>query len=333
METITNAVLEQNSALRPTAFDDFTGQARIKQQLKILVGGASSRHEALPHMIFHGPHGLGKTTLAHIMARAMGVSASITSGPTMEKPGDVVGLLNSLSPNDILFIDEIHRMPIEVAETLYSAMEDFRIDIIIGQGVEAKTVPLTLPSFTLIGATTQMGKIAPPLQSRFLHAFRMESYKPDELTAIAQRSSKLLNLDLPTEAALLLAKAARGTPRIVNNLVRWTRDFANSEGRTGADAELVKQALDVKGVEEDGLDQTDLRILTTLIQVFKGGPVGLDSLASAAGEDAVTVEENHEPFLLGQGYWQRTPRGRQATELAWKRIGVKMPGAVQGALI
>ncbi len=325
MDTITDPSLEQNSALRPTAFDDFIGQPQIKKQLKILVGGAASRSDALPHMVFHGPHGLGKTTLAHIMARARGVSAKITSGPAMEKPGDVVGLLNSLAQNDILFIDEIHRLPVEVAESLYSAMEDFRIDIMIGQGVEAKTVSLDLPKFTLIGATTQMGKLSPPLQSRFLHAYRMASYSHEDLASIALRSAGLLSLDLSKDAALRLARASRGTPRIVNNLVRWIRDFANNEGKVTADEPMVKDALTLKDIEEDGLDSTDLRILNTLINVFKGGPVGLESLASAAQEDAVTVEENHEPFLLSQGFVQRTPKGRVATELAWKRVGVKTP--------
>ncbi|MDD5260274.1 MAG: Holliday junction branch migration DNA helicase RuvB [Methylacidiphilales bacterium] len=313
-----------DQSLRPGTMDEFTGQPKAKERLEVMIQSAKIRGEALDHILLSGPPGLGKTTLAHILAKAMGVQIRITSGPTLEKAGDLAGLLTSLEPNDVLFIDEIHRLNSTIEEYLYPAMEDFRIDIVIDQGPSARSVCLNLPRFTLVGATTRPGMLSAPLRSRFGIANRLEYYDADSLATIVRRSSKLLELTLADDAAREIACRSRGTPRIANNLLKWVRDFAivKSDGKVTRD--VADQALTMLEIDRHGLDEMDKRILETLILKFQGGPAGLGSLAVAVGEEAGTLEEVHEPYLIMEGYLARTQQGRIAQPLAYERLGLKL---------
>ena len=319
-------------ALRPLSFDDFTGQHKIVENLKIFVLAAKGRSEPLDHVLLHGPPGLGKTTLSHIIANELKSELKITSGPVLDKPGDLAGLLTNLEHGDVLFIDEIHRLNPIVEEYLYSAMEDYRIDIMLDSGPNARSVQISLEPFTLIGATTRSGLLTSPLRARFGINARLEYYDAKLLTTIVQRSAEILNTPIDDDAAYEIARRSRGTPRIANNLLRRTRDFAQIKGTgviTKAISEIALNALDV---DSHGLDEMDNRILVTIIEKFKGGPVGLSTIATAVGEEAETIEEVYEPFLIQEGYLKRTSRGREATELAYKHLGIKIPGAQSGSL-
>ena len=307
-------------ALRPMRYDDFSGQDKIIENLRVFVAAARLRGEALDHLLLHGPPGLGKTTLSNIIANELGVGFKITSGPVLDKPGDLAGILTSLDENDVLFIDEIHRLSPIVEEYLYSAMEDYRIDIMIDKGPGARSVQLTLSPFTLIGATTRSGLLTSPLRARFGINCHLEYYDHSVLRNIVKRSARLLKIDCSDEAANEIALRSRGTPRIANALLRRVRDFAQVKGSGRINTEIARFALEALNIDKYGLDEIDNKILTTIIDKFKGGPVGLTTIATALGEDPGTVEEVYEPFLIKEGFIKRTPRGREVTELAYKHL-------------
>ncbi len=308
-------------SLRPVTFEDFKGQHKVIENLEVFVTAAKMRKEALDHVLLHGPPGLGKTTLANIISNELGVNLKVTSGPVMEKPGDLAGILTSLECNDVLFIDEIHRLSSIVEEYLYSAMEDFTIDIVIDKGANAKSIQLNLNPFTLIGATTRSGLLTSPLRSRFGITEHLEYYDKEYLMVIINRSAALLKIAIDKQASHEIAVRSRGTPRIANALLRRVRDFAQVKGTGVIDLDITRYALESLKIDKSGLDQMDSRIIKTIIEKFKGGPVGLTTIATAVGEDAGTIEEVYEPFLIKEGFLQRTPRGREATELSYKHFG------------
>ncbi|MEM6720264.1 MAG: Holliday junction branch migration DNA helicase RuvB [Bacteroidota bacterium] len=323
--------LDIEKALRPLSFEDFTGQDQVLENLEVFVQAANLRGEALDHTLFHGPPGLGKTTLAHILANELGVSIKVTSGPVLDKPGDLAGLLTNLDERDVLFIDEIHRLSPIVEEYLYSAMEDYKIDIMIESGPNARTVQINLNPFTLVGATTRSGLLTAPMRARFGIASRLQYYSTELLSTIVQRSAQILNVPISMEAAIEIAGRSRGTPRIANALLRRVRDFAQIKGNGTIDIEIARFSLKALNVDAYGLDEMDNRILSTIIDKFKGGPVGITTLATAVSESGETIEEVYEPFLIQQGFIIRTPRGREVTELAYKHLG-RVKGGIQGGL-
>ena len=312
---------EQDNALRPLCFDDFAGQTKIVENLRIFVQAARMRGEALDHVLLFGPPGLGKTTLSNIIANELGVGFKVTSGPVLDKPGDLAGLLTSLEDNDVLFIDEIHRLSPIVEEYLYSAMEDYRIDIMIDKGPSARTIQIDLNKFTLIGATTRSGLLTSPLRARFGINCHLEYYDSHVLACIVERSARILGIHIDSKAAAEISRRSRGTPRIANALLRRVRDFAQVKGNGAIDLEIARYALEALNIDTFGLDQIDNKLLSTIIDKFKGGPVGLNTIATAMGEDAGTIEDVYEPYLIKEGFIKRTPRGREATELAYKHLG------------
>jgi Holliday junction DNA helicase RuvB len=325
-----DAALEMT--LRPSLFSDFTGQAKVKERLEIAVQAAKQRGEAIDHILLSGPPGLGKTTLANIIAKAMGTNLKSTSGPTIEKAGDLAGLLTNLEEGDVLFIDEIHRLQKTIEEYLYPAMEDFKLDIIIDQGPNARSVRLNLPRFTLIGATTRSGLLTAPLLTRFPVRERVDYYKSEQLEKIVARSANLLNIEIEKKGSQEIARRSRGTPRIANNLLRRVRDYAQVRGDGHITAEIADSALAMLEIDQNGLDEMDKRILEAIIVKFGGGPVGVGSLAVAVGEERDTLEEVYEPYLIMEGYLNRTPQGRVATELSYKKLGLKPMAGNQAKL-
>ena len=320
-EKHTNTDKDYEKALRPIEFNDFSGQEAVVDNLRIFVLAAKQREEALDHVLLHGPPGLGKTTLAHIISNDLGVNLRVTSGPVLDKPGDLAGLLTNLEPFDVLFVDEIHRLSPIVEEYLYSAMEDYKIDIMIDSGPNARTVQIKLNPFTLVGATTRSGLLTAPLRARFGITSRLNYYDSKVLTGIVQRSSAILGVEIADEAAYEIARRSRGTPRIANALLRRVRDFAQIKGDGTIDIEIATYGLKALNVDKNGLDEMDVRILSAIIDKFKGGPVGITTISTAVGEEAGTIEEVYEPFLIQEGYLSRTPRGREATEKAYKHLG------------
>ncbi len=320
---------EFDRTIRPLTLTEFIGQEKIKKNLSIFIKAAKSRGEALDHVLFYGPPGLGKTTLAHIIANELNSNVRMTSGPALEKPGDLAGILTNLSDRDVLFIDEIHRLNHTIEEYLYPALEDFKLDIIIDKGPNARTIQLTLPHFTLVGATTRAGLLTSPLRARFGVVSRLDYYSSHELRFIINRSAKILRIEIDEEAALEIARRSRGTPRIANRLLRRVRDFAQVAGDGRIGYEVAIESLHQLDVDEMGLDEMDKRILITIINKFNGGPVGINTLALAVGEESDTIEEVYEPFLVQQGFLNRTPRGRVATELAYKHFGLAFKTHVQ----
>ena len=329
---LTSRERDFENALRPLSFEDFSGQDKVVENLRIFVKAARLRGEALDHVLLHGPPGLGKTTLSQIVANELGVGFKITSGPVLDKPGDLAGILTSLEENDVLFIDEIHRLSPVVEEYLYSAMEDYRIDIMIDKGPGARSVQLSLAPFTLIGATTRSGLLTAPLRARFGINCHLEYYDHDILQGIVMRSASLLNVKCTPEAAREIALRSRGTPRIANALLRRVRDFAQVKGRGLIEPEIARYALEALNIDRYGLDQIDHKILTTIITKFNGGPVGLTTIATALGEDPGTIEEVYEPFLIKEGFIKRTPRGRMVTDLAYAHLGHSLEGRNSGTL-
>ncbi len=321
-DALTPSDREIERALRPLSFSDFTGQRKALDNLEVFVKAATLRGEALDHVLMHGPPGLGKTTLSHIIANELKANLKLTSGPVLDKPSDLAGLLTNLQANDVLFIDEIHRLNPVVEEYLYSAMEDYKIDIMLDAGPNARTVQIKLNPFTLIGATTRAGMLTAPLRARFGIACRLEYYDAALLTTIVKRSAAILGTPIDEKGAFEIARRSRGTPRIANNLLRRTRDFAQVKGKGIIDVHIAEMALSALEVDEHGLDDMDIRILTTIVEKFKGGPVGLSTIATACGEEAETIEEVYEPFLIQEGFLKRTARGREATQKAYVHLGI-----------
>jgi Holliday junction DNA helicase RuvB len=323
---------EFEKQLRPLSFSDFKGQKQVIENLVVFVTAAKQRGESLDHVLLHGPPGLGKTTLATIIANELQVNLRVTSGPVLDKPGDLAGLLTNLQEGDVLFIDEIHRLSPVVEEYLYSAMEDFQIDIMIDKGPSARSVQLTLNNFTLIGATTRSGLLTSPLRARFGIKFHLEYYDHEILTGIVKRSAGILNVKIDEEAAIEIARRSRGTPRIANALLRRVRDFAQVKGSGEIDIDITRYGLKALNIDQHGLDEMDNRILSVIIDKFSGGPVGLNTISTAVGEESGTIEEVYEPFLIKEGYLKRTPRGREATEHAYKHLGKQFGGDNMGRL-
>jgi Holliday junction DNA helicase RuvB len=331
-DIILNSDKEFERQLRPLSFSDFKGQKQVIENLVVFVTAAKQRGESLDHVLLHGPPGLGKTTLATIIANELQVNLRVTSGPVLDKPGDLAGLLTNLQEGDVLFIDEIHRLSPVVEEYLYSAMEDFQIDIMIDKGPSARSVQLTLNTFTLIGATTRSGLLTSPLRARFGIKFHLEYYDHEILTGIVKRSAGILNVIISEEAAVEIARRSRGTPRIANALLRRVRDFAQVKGSGQIDIEITRYGLNALKIDQNGLDEMDNRILSAIIDKFNGGPVGLNTISTAVGEESGTIEEVYEPFLIKEGYLKRTPRGREATEHAYKHLGKQFGHVLPGTL-